>query len=102
MTRPVITAFDWVPDFAQGQVRDLRVRWILEEAGQPYHVRYLAQGAQHLLAGEQRNRNSGRAGSGRHSKQGRARAVEKSRQITLKKNVMLNWPKPLYHTAKAN
>lgn len=46
MTRPVITAFDWVPDFAQGQVRDLRVRWILEEAGQPYHVRYLAQGAQ--------------------------------------------------------
>lgn len=46
MTRPVITAFDWVPDFAQGQVRDLRVRWILEEAGQPYDVHYLSQGAQ--------------------------------------------------------
>ncbi len=46
MTRPVITAFDWVPDFAQGQVRDLRVRWALEEAGQPYDVRYLTQGAQ--------------------------------------------------------
>ncbi|MDJ0278572.1 glutathione S-transferase family protein [Sphingomonas sp. 2R-10] len=46
MTRPVITAFDWVPDFAKGQVRDLRVRWILEEAGQPYDVLYLAQGAQ--------------------------------------------------------
>ncbi len=46
MTRPVITAFDWVPDFAQGQVRDLRVRWILEEAGQPYDVHYLPQGAQ--------------------------------------------------------
>ncbi|MGN5375937.1 glutathione S-transferase family protein [Sphingomonas hankookensis] len=46
MTRPVITAFDWVPDFARGQVRDLRVRWILEEAGQPYDVRYLSQGAQ--------------------------------------------------------
>jgi glutathione S-transferase len=46
MTRPTITAFDWVPDFARGQVRDLRVRWALEEVGQPYHVRYLAQGQQ--------------------------------------------------------
>lgn len=36
--RPVITAFDWVPDFAKGQVRDLRVRWALEELGQPYAV----------------------------------------------------------------
>ncbi|PKP89624.1 MAG: glutathione S-transferase [Alphaproteobacteria bacterium HGW-Alphaproteobacteria-16] len=41
-----ITAFDWVPDFARGQVRDLRVRWALEEVGQPYTVRYLSQGAQ--------------------------------------------------------
>jgi glutathione S-transferase len=41
-----ITAFDWVPDFAKGQVRDLRARWVLEEAGQPYEVRYLAQGEQ--------------------------------------------------------
>lgn len=46
MTKPVITAFDWVPPFAQGQVRDLRVRWALEEAGQPYDVRYLSQGEQ--------------------------------------------------------
>ena len=37
--RPVITAFRWVPDFAKGQVRDLRVRWALEEVGQPYDVR---------------------------------------------------------------
>jgi glutathione S-transferase len=37
--RPVITAFTWVPPFAQGQVRDLRVRWALEEVGQPYDVR---------------------------------------------------------------
>ncbi|TCP37096.1 glutathione S-transferase family protein [Sphingomonas sp. BK235] len=44
--QPVITAFDWVPDFARGQVRDLRVRWALEEVGQPYRVRYLAQGEQ--------------------------------------------------------
>jgi glutathione S-transferase len=43
---PVITAFDWVPDFAKGQVRDFRVRWALEEVGQPYEVRYLAQGEQ--------------------------------------------------------
>ncbi len=41
-----ITAYDWVPDFARGQVRDLRVRWALEEVGQPYAVRYLAPGAQ--------------------------------------------------------
>jgi glutathione S-transferase len=29
-------AFNWVPPFAQGLVRDLRVRWALEEAGIPY------------------------------------------------------------------
>jgi glutathione S-transferase len=32
--------------FARGQVRDLRVRWALEEAGQAYDVRYLPQGTQ--------------------------------------------------------
>jgi glutathione S-transferase len=31
-----VHAFKWVPPFAQGLVRDLRVRWALEEAGQPY------------------------------------------------------------------
>lgn len=41
-----ISAFEWVPDFAQGQVRDLRVRWALEEAGLPYQTRLLAQGDQ--------------------------------------------------------
>ena len=40
-----ITAFDWVPPFAQGLVRDLRLRWALEEVGQPYAVRYLPLGA---------------------------------------------------------
>ncbi|WP_298089947.1 glutathione S-transferase family protein [uncultured Sphingomonas sp.] len=44
--KPIITAFDWVPPFAQGQVRDLRVRWALEEVEQPYDVVYLAQGEQ--------------------------------------------------------
>jgi len=34
-----LTAFRWVPPFAQGQVRDLRVRWALEEAGIPYQER---------------------------------------------------------------
>jgi glutathione S-transferase len=46
MTRPTITAFDWVPDFARGQVRDLRVRWALDEVGQDYDVRYVPQGSQ--------------------------------------------------------
>ena len=41
-----ISAFKWVPDFAQGQVRDLRARWALEEAGLPYKTRLLAQGDQ--------------------------------------------------------
>jgi glutathione S-transferase len=36
-----ITAFGWVPDFAQGVVRDLRARWALEEAGLDYRVRLL-------------------------------------------------------------
>lgn len=36
-----ITAFKWVPDFARGLVRDLRVRWTLEEAGLPYRERLL-------------------------------------------------------------
>jgi glutathione S-transferase len=34
-----ITAFSWVPDFAKGNVRDMRVRWALEEAGLAYRVR---------------------------------------------------------------
>lgn len=41
-----ISAFQWVPDFAQGQVRDLRARWALEEAGIPYRTRLLSQGEQ--------------------------------------------------------
>ena len=38
MSRIVVTAFKWVPPFAKGLVRDLRVRWALEEAGMPYEV----------------------------------------------------------------
>jgi glutathione S-transferase len=38
-----ISAFRWVPEFAQGVVRDLRARWALEEAGLSYRVRLLDQ-----------------------------------------------------------
>jgi glutathione S-transferase len=41
-----ISAFRNVPDFAKGLVRDLRVRWALEEAGMPYRTRLLEQGDQ--------------------------------------------------------
>jgi glutathione S-transferase len=34
----VLTTFDWVPEPPRGLVRDLRVRWALEEAGLPYRV----------------------------------------------------------------
>src|SRR6185436_2276093 len=33
-----LTTFDWVPETPRGYVRDLRVRWALEEAGLPYRV----------------------------------------------------------------
>ena len=41
-----ISAFKWVPEFAYGQVRDLRARWALEEAGIHYKTRLLALGDQ--------------------------------------------------------
>ncbi|MBC7667552.1 MAG: glutathione S-transferase family protein [Gemmatimonadaceae bacterium] len=34
----ILTTFDWVPAGPRGYVRDLRVRWALEEAGLPYRV----------------------------------------------------------------
>jgi len=36
-----VTAYNWVPDFAQGFVKDLRVRWALEEAGLSYSQRLI-------------------------------------------------------------
>ena len=41
-----LTAFRWVPAFAQGYVRDLRIRWALEEAGRPYEVTLIDPKAQ--------------------------------------------------------
>lgn len=39
---PIITAFERSPDRGQGLARDMRVRWALEEVGQPYDVRLLS------------------------------------------------------------
>jgi glutathione S-transferase len=38
MTDLILTTFDWVPEMPRGYVRDLRVRWALEEAGLAYRV----------------------------------------------------------------
>jgi glutathione S-transferase len=38
----IITAFERSPDGGQGMARDMRVRWALEEVGQPYGVRLLS------------------------------------------------------------
>lgn len=34
----VLTTYDWVPALPRGHVRDLRLRWCLEELGRPYRV----------------------------------------------------------------
>jgi len=39
--KPTISAFKASPDRGQGLARDMRVRWALEEVGQPYDVRLL-------------------------------------------------------------
>lgn len=39
---PTITAFERSPDRGRGQARDMRVRWALEEVGQPYSVRLVS------------------------------------------------------------
>src|SRR5258707_2237339 len=41
MTMIKVSAFRWVPPVAQGLVRDLRVRWALEEAGLAYEERLI-------------------------------------------------------------
>jgi glutathione S-transferase len=42
---PTITAFERSPDGGKGLARDTRVRWALEEVGQPYAVRLVSFGA---------------------------------------------------------
>ena len=39
---PIITAFERSPDRGRGLARDMRVRWALEEVGQPYDVRLVS------------------------------------------------------------
>jgi glutathione S-transferase len=41
MSTVTVTAFKWVPPIVQGLVRDLRVRWALDEAGIPYQVKLI-------------------------------------------------------------
>lgn len=41
---PIITAFAQSPDRGRGLARDMRVRWALEEVGQPYDVRLVSFG----------------------------------------------------------
>lgn len=51
MTQLVLTTFNWVPEMPRGFVRDLRIRWALEEAGLPYRVEsvpFRDRGAEHF------------------------------------------------------
>lgn len=41
MQKIAVWGFKWIPPFAQGLVRDLRVRWALEEAGLGYESRWI-------------------------------------------------------------
>jgi glutathione S-transferase len=50
MTNISVTAFRWVPAFAQGLVRDLRVRWALEEAGLKYQIKLIGAEDQNTAA----------------------------------------------------
>ena len=48
----ILTTFDWVPELPRGFVRDLRVRWALEEAGLPYRVEsvpFRVRNAEHFV-----------------------------------------------------
>jgi glutathione S-transferase len=51
MTDLILTTFDWVPEAPRGYVRDIRVRWALEEAGLPDRVDsvpFRDRGAEHF------------------------------------------------------
>jgi glutathione S-transferase len=53
--RPVVVGYNWAPDRGMGLVRDMRVRWALEEVGVAYDERHLDWGEQ--KAPEHRARN---------------------------------------------
>lgn len=53
MSDLILTTYDWVPEPPRGFVRDLRVRWALEEAGLPYRVEstpFRKRGPDHFAA----------------------------------------------------
>jgi len=53
MSALILTTYDWVPEMPRGMVRDLRVRWALEEAGLAYRVQstpFQDRGAAHFAA----------------------------------------------------
>jgi glutathione S-transferase len=53
MSEIILTTFDWVPEMPRGMVRDLRVRWALEEAGLAYRVEstpFRDRGPEHFAA----------------------------------------------------
>jgi glutathione S-transferase len=53
MSDLILTTYDWVPEPPRGLVRDLRVRWALEEAGLAYRVEstpFRDRGPDHLAA----------------------------------------------------
>ena len=41
---PSIITVDWVPPFARGLLRDLRLRWAMEEAGLAYEMKFVPLG----------------------------------------------------------
>lgn len=52
MNELTVFTFDWVPDMPRGYVRDIRLRWALEEAGLPYRVKgvpFKDRRAEHFL-----------------------------------------------------
>jgi glutathione S-transferase len=51
MAELILNTFDWVPEKPRGFVRDIRVRWALEEARLPYRVNsvpFRERGAEHF------------------------------------------------------
>lgn len=50
MSKIQLTTFKWVPPVAQGLVKDLRVRWALEEAGLAYEEKLLSVGEHNSAA----------------------------------------------------
>ena len=53
MSELTLVTYDWVPQMPRGRVRDLRVRWALEEAALPYRVEstpFRDRGPEHFAA----------------------------------------------------